>query len=127
MESPLPQDVCFFQGNSNADVIRDYPRGIIRRRADHRHLRTINVSAVCGRWLLSELHFLSHRSVIVNTVGIKFYLHSCRVEIMEIDLNLEYMLLPMSLDLHIAEAECGPFLLHYMPPVDHPASLSPFI
>ena len=37
------------------------------------------------------------------------------VEFMEIDLNLKYVLLLVGLDLHFAEVECGPFLLHSMP------------
>jgi len=119
--------MSFFQGNRNAFIIRDYPRGIILRRAARRHLCTINVAAVCGRWLAGELHLLSHRTAAVDTVGVKLYADRLRIEVVEIDLNLEYMLVPFGLDLQFAKEQGGPFLLNLMPPVDQLSALGPFI
>ena len=74
-----------------------------------------------------ECHFVPFRSTAVEAVGIEFYQNYIRVEFMEIDLNLEYMLLSGGLDLYFAEVNCSPFLLHNMPPIDNSPPTAPLL
>jgi hypothetical protein len=54
--------------------------------------------------LADALHLLSHWAAPVNSVGIKLNGYSVRVEVIEIDLNVEDMMLAFSLHLRFAEA-----------------------
>jgi hypothetical protein len=53
----------------------------------------------------------SHRTVAVDSVGIEFDSHRIRVNVIEIDLKLKHVLLPIGLDLHFTEAQRGPIVL----------------
>jgi hypothetical protein len=53
--------------------------------------------------LAYALHLLPHRATAVDAVGIKLDPHRLGVEVVEIDLNLKYVLLATSLNLHFAE------------------------
>jgi len=54
--------------------------------------------------LANALHLLPDGSTAYDAVGIKFYPHRRRIEIIETDLNLEYVLLATCFDRHFAEA-----------------------
>ena len=62
-------------------------------RAGRRHSRAVNVAARRAGQLASVLHLLPHGFTAVDSVGIKLYPHRLGVEIIEIDLNLKYVLL----------------------------------
>ena len=53
--------------------------------------------------LANALHLLPHRATTVDSVGIKLDSHGLWVEVIETDLNLKYVLLATSLNLHVAE------------------------
>jgi hypothetical protein len=53
--------------------------------------------------LANALHLLPHGSTAHDAVGVKLDLNCRRVEVIETDLNLKYVLLATSLNLHFAE------------------------
>ena len=57
---------------------------------------------------LTALHLLPYRLAAVHSVGVKFYPYTIWVKAAEIDLNLEYVFLPVTRYLHFAEAQLGP-------------------
>ena len=92
---------------------------IVRRRTRRRHLRAVGVAAVRALESANARHLLPNRAVAVHPVGIELHAHGLRVEVMDGQLNLERMVLPVGLDLHGAKPERGPLLLHRVPPGDH--------
>ena len=66
----------------------------------------------------NALHLLPQWSTVPHSIGIEFDPHRLRVEIIEIQLNLKDVLLPVSLNLHVAEAQPGPFLFQSMSPIN---------
>src|ERR1035438_6527015 len=124
--SPLPPDSCVFQWDRNAFAVRDDPRCIVPRSADRGHGRAVPVAARRSGQLADALHLLSHWAAAVNTVGIKLNGYSARVEVIEIDLNVEDMLLAFSLHRHFTKAQRRPFLFQTMPPIKHLPANCPF-
>jgi len=59
--------------------------------------------AVCVHRFLFALHLLPDRLSTVHAVGVKFYAHSIRVKIAEINLILEYVIPLVSRHLDLAE------------------------
>jgi len=103
-ESTLPQDMSIFQRNRHAVAMRHEPHRIVRRRASRRHPCAIGVAVCCAHQLPHAFHLHSLRCCAVKTIGIKLDPHCLRVEVIEIHLNLEYMLLAIGFNLHFAEA-----------------------
>ena len=103
-ESSLPQDSCVFQWDRHAVAVRHHSRRIVRWRAGRRHSRAVNVAARRAGQLANALHLLPHGSAAHDAVGVKLDSHRLGVEVIETDLNLKYVLLATSLNLHFAEA-----------------------
>jgi hypothetical protein len=53
--------------------------------------------------LANALHFLPHGTTAHHVVGVKLYPHRRGIEVIETDLNLDQMLLTMSLNLDLAK------------------------
>jgi hypothetical protein len=118
IESPLPQDASGFEGNRNTSATRYHPRCIVSRRPGCIHPCAISVTVSSTYQLTNALHLLPNRAVTVDSVGIKLYLNRIRVEFIEINVSLKHMLRLVTLDLHVAEAQHGPFPFQSMPPID---------
>jgi hypothetical protein len=69
--------------------------------------------------LANALHLLPHGSIASGAVSVKLYPHRLGVEVIEKDLNLKYVLLATSLNLHFAEAQRAPFLFQTLLPIDY--------
>jgi len=68
-----------------------------------RHRRAVNIATRRAGQLANAFHFLPQGSTAHAAVGVKLYPHRLRVEVMETDLNLKYMLLATSLNRHFAK------------------------
>jgi len=119
ISSPLPQNTRGFQGNRNTSETRYDPRGKVRRWSGCSDPRAISVTVSGTDQLTNAFHLLPNWAVTVDSVGIKLYLNHIRVEFIEIDVSLKHVLRLVTLDLHIAEAQHGPFPFQSMPPIDH--------
>ena len=60
-------------------------------------------------------HPLPHRITAADTVGVQVQAHRLGVEIMEVDMNLKYVLFAPCLDLRFAEAQRRPSLIQSAP------------
>src|ERR1017187_8615058 len=116
--SSLPPDSCVFQWDRNAFAVRDDPRCIVPRSADRGHGRAVPVTARRSGQLADAFHLLSHWAAAVNSAGIKLNGYRVRVEVIEIDLNVEDMLLAFSLHRHFTKAQRRPFLFQTVLPID---------
>ena len=103
MGSSLPQNSCVFQWDRNPVAVRYHSRRIVRWWAGRRHCRAVNVAARRAGQLANALHLLPHGSTAHDAVGVKLYPHRRGVEVIERDLNLNYVLLTTSLNLQFAE------------------------
>jgi hypothetical protein len=106
-KSTLPQDSERFERNGNAVVLRYDPRCVVRCRAGRRRSRPVDVAARYGWQLPNTRHLLPRWTIAVDAVGIQLYSRGIRVKTIEIDLDLEHVLLPVSLDTHLTEASAG--------------------
>src|ERR1035437_1919237 len=114
VKSALPQDSSSFQGNGDTSILGYHARRIVGSRACRGHPCAIGVASGRGCQFANALHLLPHRTVAVDAIGIKLYSRRIRVEIVEIDLNLKHVLLPVGLNLHFTDAHRGPLLFHSM-------------
>ena len=114
----MPQNVSGLQGNRRAVAMRYHSCRIVRWWAGRRHSRAVNIAARRAGQLANALHFLPHASAAHDPGGVKLYPHRLGVEVIEKDLNLEYVLLAASLNLHFAEVHRGPFLFQTVLPID---------
>jgi len=53
--------------------------------------------------LAGELHLLPHRGTAHDALGAKLYPHRLGIEVIEMNLNLKYVMLATSLNLHFAK------------------------
>ena len=111
-------------GTATPAQLRYHSRRVVARWTCRGHRRVIDAAAGCARQRSRALHFLPYGIAAVDSVGIKLDSHRIRVEIIEKDLDLKDVLVRVGLDLHVAEAQRGPFLFQSMLPIDHlPARL----
>ena len=94
---------------------------------ERRHSRAEDVAARRAGQLADALHLLPYGSTVHDAVGVKLYPHRLGVEIIEIELNLKYVLLTASLDLHFAKVKRGPFLVKSVLPIDQPPGDCAFV
>ena len=76
----------------NAVAVRYHSRRIVRWWAGRGHSRAVNVAARRAGQLANALHLLPHGGTAHDAVGVKLYPHCLGVEVIEIDLNLKYVL-----------------------------------
>ena len=117
-ESLLPQDSRLFQGNRNTGTMRYHSHRIVGSRACRGHRYAIGVAAGPANYLANAFHLLPHRAVAVDSVGIELDSHRIRVKVIEINLSLKHVLIPIGLDLHFTEAQRGPLVLQGLMPID---------
>ena len=96
-----------------------HPNGIVAGGACGGDPCDISVTAGSACQLPNAFHLLPHGTVAVDAVRIELNFCRIRVELMKIDINLEYVLLPGGLDFHFTETQRGPLVFQGVPPIDH--------
>ena len=74
-----------------------------------------NKAARRGDRLVNAFHLLPHRIPAADAVGVQLYAHRLGVEIIEVNMNLEYVLSAACLDLRFAEAQRRPSSIQSAP------------
>ena len=120
MGSPLPQDLCGFQGNCNTGVVRYHSGRIIHCRPCCGHSRAIGVTAGRACQLASPPHLTPYWSAAVDSVGIKLDSHRLGIQLADMDLILKHVPRLLSCDFYFSEVQVSPLAFHLLPPTDDP-------
>src|SRR5690349_9499857 len=99
--SSLPEDSSIFYRNGGPWMLRYHSHRVVGRCTSGRHGYAI---AIASGSRFDASHFLPHRTVSVDSVGIEFHSDGIRVEAVKIDVNFKHLLLPSGLGLHLAKA-----------------------
>jgi hypothetical protein len=102
--SPLPKNGTEFQRHRNAVAVRYHSCRIVRSWAGRRHNPAVNVATRHAFQLANVLHLLPHGSAAVDPISIELDSHDVGIEVIEIYLNLEYVLLAASFSFYFAKA-----------------------
>ena len=95
--SSLPQDSRLFQRERNAIAVRYHSWRIVGRRTDRRHSRALSVTARLADPLANARHLLAHGSAAAQSFCVEFDSYRVRIEVIEPELNLKYVLLTTGL------------------------------
>ncbi|MGA7145219.1 MAG: hypothetical protein WBY47_12000 [Desulfobacterales bacterium] len=99
--------------------MRYHSRRIVRRRAGCRHGRGVNVAARRTGRLANAPHLLPYGRTAHDAIGVKRHPHRLGIDVVEINLNLKYVLFATSFNHHFAEAQRGPMLIQCLAPIHH--------